>query len=197
MSPLYLLWFGWMVSAIAWAIAWSLHGVSKDRPSTNMDYANRTALTLGVILLFELHPGFLERYMRLWVLPENSGWIETLIAYVGFGLSWWAHITLGRKAQRKTVSDGPYQVVRHPMFLGISIAAFSTAAMRGTIDAFLGAILITIGWYLRAQVEEETLRQKLGTAYEAYAAKTAMLVPYLWLRPFSVGRPPHDGGSLP
>ena len=193
MSPLYLLWFGWMVSAVAWAVAWSLHGVAKDRKSTNMDYANRAALTLGVILLFELHPGFLERYMRLWVLPEDAGWTETLVAYVGFALSWWAHLTLGRKAQRKVVSDGPYSVVRHPMFLGITIAAFATAALHGTIDGFLGAILMTVGWYLRAQMEEEILHEKFGAAYTAYAARTAMMVPYVWLDPISVGRPPHGG----
>ena len=51
--------------------------------------------------------------------------------------------------------------------------------MRGTIDVFVGAILVTLGWYWRAQREEETMRETVGAAaYDEYAARTPMLVPF-------------------
>jgi protein-S-isoprenylcysteine O-methyltransferase Ste14 len=80
------------------------------------------------------------------------------------------------------------------MFLGIIIAAFAHAFMRGTIDVMLGAIIFALGWYWRAQVEEETLREELGAAaYDAYAARTAMMVPFVWFSPFRVGAPGRGG----
>ena len=198
MSAQYALWIGWIVCALAWAIAWSLHGRASGRKPTNLDYANRALIAVGIILLGEFHTGILERYHWLWHgVPEWMAWLLTFIAYLGFALAWWSYATVGKRAQRAVVQDGPYQYVRHPMFLGIIVAAFAHAAMRGTIDVLLGAILIATGFYLRAQVEEEVLRVKLGPAYDSYAAKTAMMVPFIWLTPFSVGQPPRDAGSLP
>ena len=44
------------------------------------------------------------------------------------------------------------------------------------------AALMAAGWYLRARLEEEFLRAELGAdAYERYARRTAMLVPFIRL----------------
>jgi protein-S-isoprenylcysteine O-methyltransferase Ste14 len=194
MSAQYVLWLGWVVSAVAWALAWALWGNPKKSRSTKLDYANRAALTVGVILLFEIHTGILERYHWLWRTSEGMSWIFVLIAYLGFALAWWSHIALGHNARRAVVHSGPYRYVRHPMFLGIIIAAFAHAFMRGTIDVMLGAIIFTLGWYWRAEVEEEILRQELGAAsYDAYANRTAMMVPFVWFGPFRVGAPGRGG----
>jgi protein-S-isoprenylcysteine O-methyltransferase Ste14 len=37
-----------------------------------------------------------------------------------------------------------------------------------------------VGWFIKARVEERFLRTELGAdAYDAYARKTAMLVPFV------------------
>ncbi len=181
MSPLYLLWFGWLFSALCWAAAWAYGGNPKQRRATRLDYANRLALMVGVVLLLGLHPGYLERYLWLWHTSDSQAWIETLVAYLGFALAWWSYGAMGKKARRRIARNGPYRIVRHPMFLGIIIAGFAHAAVRGTFDAFLGAILMALGWYWRAQVEEDTLREELGPgAYDAYASRTAMFIPFIW-----------------
>ncbi len=46
--------------------------------------------------------------------------------------------------------------------------------------AILGATLLTLSWYVKARLEERFLRAELGAeAYDAYARKTAMLVPFV------------------
>ncbi len=181
MSPLYVLWFGWIVSTISWAAAWSYAGNPKERASTKLDYYNRAALTVGFILLLGIHPGLLERYMWLWHSTDGFGWIMTLVAFLGLALAWWSFIAMGRQDRRAVVQSGPYRFVRHPMFVGIIIAAFAHAIFRGTIDAFLGAFLMTYGWYLRAQSEEIAMQEEVGAAaYEDYARRTAMFIPFVW-----------------
>jgi protein-S-isoprenylcysteine O-methyltransferase Ste14 len=52
--------------------------------------------------------------------------------------------------------------------------------MRGTALAWLGAGVMTLGWYVKARMEEEFLREELGAeAYGAYAQRVPMLVPLL------------------
>src|SRR6266478_3046815 len=75
---------------------------------------------------------------------------------------------------------GLYWFVRHPIYTGIIIASFATAIDKGTYVALAGAVLMLVGWFIKARVEERFLRTELGPeAYDAYARKTAMLVPFV------------------
>jgi protein-S-isoprenylcysteine O-methyltransferase Ste14 len=78
------------------------------------------------------------------------------------------------------VNTGPYRVVRHPIYTGIIIATFATAIDKGTYVAVAGAVLMLVGWFIKARVEERFLRVQLGVdAYDAYARRTAMLIPFV------------------
>jgi protein-S-isoprenylcysteine O-methyltransferase Ste14 len=71
------------------------------------------------------------------------------------------------------------------MYLGLIFAAFATAIEKGTSYALFGAAILTFGFYTKARREERFLRVELGEdAYDEYARKTAMLVPF-------TGRPPN------
>ena len=66
------------------------------------------------------------------------------------------------------------------IYLGVIFAAFTTAIEKGTPFALLGAAIITLAFYTKARREERFLRAELGEdAYDAYARKTAMLVPFV------------------
>jgi protein-S-isoprenylcysteine O-methyltransferase Ste14 len=113
-------------------------------------------------------------------------WVLVAIAVAGFAFTWWARFHLGRlwsssvsrKADHRIVDTGPYGIVRHPIYTGIIVASAATAAQRGTAPAWLGMALMTLGWYIKARLEERFLRDELGAdAYDAYARRVPMLVP--------------------
>ena len=59
-------------------------------------------------------------------------------------------------------------------------AALATAAERGTAAGWAGFVVMTAGWIVKARLEEQFLREELGaTAYDAYAGRVPMLVPFL------------------
>jgi protein-S-isoprenylcysteine O-methyltransferase Ste14 len=112
------------------------------------------------------------------------------VAMVGFLFTWWARIVLGRlwsstvsrKEHHHLVDTGPYALVRHPIYTGLMLAAFATAMLRGTVEACIGATVMMLGWYIKARLEEEFLREQLGAdTYGAYARRVPMLVPFLRL----------------
>lgn len=126
----------------------------------------------------------------LWTLPPNAKWTMVAVAAFGFLFCWWARIHLGRlwsgsvtrKEGHHVVDTGPYRIVRHPIYTGVLTAALATMAVRGTPLAAAGLALLIVGYFLKGRLEERFLRAELGAeAYDAYARKTAMLVPFVRL----------------
>ena len=124
----------------------------------------------------------------LWSLSDDAKWAMVGVAALGFLFCWWARIHLGRfwsgsvtrKEDHRVIDSGPYAIVRHPIYTGVIAAALATMAVRGTQLAVAGTALLVVGYYLKGRLEERFLRAELGAeAYDAYARKTAMLVPFV------------------
>jgi protein-S-isoprenylcysteine O-methyltransferase Ste14 len=59
------------------------------------------------------------------------------------------------------------------------LSVYATAAAKGTILGLLGALLITLGVWMKARLEEGWLRKELHPgAYDDYRRKVPMLVPF-------------------
>nr|WP_280178209.1 MULTISPECIES: isoprenylcysteine carboxylmethyltransferase family protein [Mesorhizobium] len=105
---------------------------------------------------------------------------------MGLIFSWWARIHLGRlwsasvtaKADHRIVDTGPYGLVRHPIYTGLLLALLATMAAKGTVWGIAGVALLTIGIVMKAKLEERFLRGELGPAYDDYARRVPMLVPF-------------------
>ena len=116
---------------------------------------------------------------------ELSGLLGEPLA--GLLFTWWARISLGslwsgsvsRKEGHTVIQNGPYRLVRHPIYTGLILAAFAQAIQIGQAANLLGALLMTFGFWLKARLEERFLSQELGPeAYADYRRRTPMLVPF-------------------
>ena len=172
-------WVLWMAAAV-----WSDRAV--NRPPLRSHILYRLLPVLGGALLLGRFGGQAGE-LTLWHTPGAISWAMVAAAIAGFAFTCWARIHLGRlwsssvsrKADHRIVESGPYGIVRHPIYTGIIVASAATAAQRGTARAWLGMALMTLGWYIKARLEERFLRDELGAAaYEAYARRVPMLVPY-------------------
>ncbi len=186
----------WVLWALSWVAASLWANRTVKRPGAAREIPYRVLTTLGfVLLLFVVVrrgsvssaglPAFLARHY--WTLPDEAGWAMIGLATLGFLFCWWARLHLGRlwsgsitrKEGHHVVDTGPYALVRHPIYTGLLTAGLATMIVRGDLGAITGFILLTLGYYLKARVEEGFLRQELGAAdYDAYAARVPMLVPF-------------------
>ncbi|HVU19321.1 MAG TPA: isoprenylcysteine carboxylmethyltransferase family protein, partial [Rhizomicrobium sp.] len=96
-------------------------------------------------------------------------------ARIWLGALWSGQVT--KKEDHRVIDTGPYRIVRHPIYTGILIAIYATAALKGTVLALAGALLITIGLWMKARLEERFLRDELGRDYDAYRTRVPMLMP--------------------
>jgi protein-S-isoprenylcysteine O-methyltransferase Ste14 len=191
MAPIfaiYLVWAVWLVSW--WAAALWAHPAVKHAGLLS-EFFYRAFAVVGTILLFGFYSNRYDMVYRFWRTPTGLlGWAMLALVVAGFSFSWWARVYLGplwssgitRKDDHRVIDTGPYALVRHPIYTGITLASFATAIAYGTPSSFLGAALMTIGWIIKARLEERFLRKELGPeAYDDYARHVPMLVPFLKL----------------
>lgn len=78
------------------------------------------------------------------------------------------------------VSRGVYRRIRHPLYASLLCFAWGVALKNPTAASVLLGVLVSICLYLTARAEERESRVKFGEAYEAYAARTRMFIPFLF-----------------
>ena len=110
----------------------------------------------------------------------NLNFTNTLCCIVGwvlFSLGMYVHY-LSHKVHPKAHEDisaieyvatkGPYSWVRHPGYLGLTLAFFGIAIAFVSIPALIVAISLTISHCIQAVREEDLMLRKFGEVYARY-----------------------------
>jgi protein-S-isoprenylcysteine O-methyltransferase Ste14 len=186
-SPLSAMQSLWSLWAVSWILAARWSSRTQARPRFDSELLYRVPTVVGVALLF-VSARTVKFGPALWAMPEVVSWCLVAVTAAGFGFCWWARIHLGRlwsssvtrKADHHIVDTGPYALVRHPIYTGIIMAAAAMAILEATLASFAGFVLVVLGFWLKAKLEERFLRTELGPeAYDAYGRRTGMLFPRL------------------
>ena len=144
--------------------------------------ANFSAFGLFVCSLL-IFPGSSETFMALPLALSGC-----LLALAGAAIVLRSRVALGSawsfvpKADADTglITSGPYHLVRHPIYSGLSLLALGEALAFGSWPAclvVLSGIVPTFVW--RAQAEETLLIRAFGERYELYRQRTKMIIPHL------------------
>ena len=74
-------------------------------------------------------------------------------------------------------TGGPYQFLRHPIYMGLNLLAIGTALWVPTPIVWAAAGLMLFGSDLRGRAEEALLTTAFGAEYLTYCARTRRFVP--------------------
>jgi protein-S-isoprenylcysteine O-methyltransferase Ste14 len=122
---------------------------------------------------------------------RHPGWLAVPHALVQLGGIWLiarsvrtinaldlAGIRLHRGSEKLQIS-GPYRLVRHPLYLGWTLAVFGAALMTGDRLAF--AVITTAYLVIAIPWEERLLRAAFGSDYQRYSRLVRWrIVPYVY-----------------
>ena len=208
MSPERAIGWAWAVWVLSWfaAAVWARR--TEKSAGLGAEALHLAVTCLGLFLVFARfgnfdgvpHRGpwaFEVPSALTWPVPPALGWALFAVAVAGFAFCWWARLHLGqlwsgsvtRKPGHRVVDTGPYALVRHPIYTGLILAAAATALDRGSAFNVAGAVLVIVGFWIKARLEERFLRAELGAqAYDDYARRVPMLVPQPFPPPGGRGR---------
>ncbi len=76
--------------------------------------------------------------------------------------------------------DGPFGVVRHPLYLAYLVAAAAPAIVAGRPVLLVTWLAVFVAIAMRATQEERRLHAQVGPAYAAYCREVKSLIPFIW-----------------
>ena len=119
-----------------------------------------------------------------WFGDAAHEWIE----YVGIGLivicilgRCWCSLYIGGKKVRELITNGPYSIVRNPLYFFSFLGAAGVGAQSGSL--VIAAVCVLLCWIVFATVvsrEETALVEVHGEAYAAYLKSTPRFLPNPW-----------------
>jgi protein-S-isoprenylcysteine O-methyltransferase Ste14 len=112
------------------------------------------------------------------VLAMGSVWfVSAAVRMLGKQWSITARVLEGHKL----ITEGPYSVVRHPIYTGMFGMLLATGlAISHWIGLLIAIVVFAIGTSIRVHSEERLLRGTFGAEFEAYARKVPALIPFLF-----------------
>lgn len=152
---------------------------------------------IRTIIFTVLIPGFWTVLLPYWLAPRGRrpdllgagavGWLLIVAgAALYFVTAFWGFAIRGQgtplpiDAPKKLVVEGPYRVVRNPMYWAVASVMLGEAAVFDSVALvewaagfFAGTVLFVLF------VEEPSLRQKFGEEYEEYCRNVPRLFPRL------------------
>ncbi len=78
------------------------------------------------------------------------------------------------------VKEGPYRIVRHPVYFGLSVAFIGTTIFMRSLPGLICVFLLFLpSAVYRAKLEEKALAEEFGYEWEAYIRKTGFFLPQI------------------
>jgi len=183
-APSYL----WLAAGLVWLVG----ALTAKRAERRQNLASRLRhLALEVPAFFLVFaqiswPAWLERRF----VPKPSiiaQWIGLGLTAAGIAFAIAARVWIGRnwsgrvtiKKQHELIQNGPYSLVRHPIYSGFLLALLGTAMVQGELHGLIGFALAALGWTFKLRTEEAFLAQQFGNEYLNYKQRVKALVPFV------------------
>ena len=123
------------------------------------------------------------------LLPRQDisvGWslASLLLIFGGVGYATYAVFHLGRSFSvmaeaRRLVTDGPYEKIRHPLYVGEALSMFGLM-LQFISPAAAMIVVVQLAFQLARMENEERVLSEMFPEYAAYASRTARVIPGIY-----------------
>jgi protein-S-isoprenylcysteine O-methyltransferase Ste14 len=168
---------------VAWA--WPFLAYKLRAPKREPDIT-ATSSNIGVAL--QLVTYFLAGVPGPTPNPEAVQALGVAIALLAVLISWASIRALGKQlrvqaglySDHELIRNGPYQIVRHPIYAGMLAMYVATALVRGTwLFALIGLAIFLVGTEIRVRIEDGLLASRFGKQFAEYQASVPAYIPFV------------------
>ncbi len=145
----------------------------------------RLAVCFALVYMPQFSLGWLG--YQLIVKGVATGLAGNFICAIGLLFAVWARRTINSNwndttaltKRHKLVQQGPYRLVRHPIYTGLLLIWLGSAITLGEARGFLALVITFWGLWNKLQQEEALLCQQYPIRYPEYKQKVKTLIPFL------------------
>ncbi len=135
---------------------------------------------VGILARRRVIAGFLLACLFLWVARPTPAFLACggLVALLGLAIRFWAsgHI----RKTRELAVDGPYSLVRNPLYVGSFVVGLGIILAGGLPWALVAFAVLFVAAYVRKMRQEEAhLANLFGEAFGEYCRRVPRFVPRL------------------
>ena len=177
----------WVAFLLYWRIkAGDTKATERLEPAASRMVRSLAFLAAIALLMLNHLPG---AWLYRSILPPGlwAFWIGATVTVGGLLFAIWARNHLGTnwsqsvtiKQDHQLIMSGPYAVVRHPIYTGILTGFLGSVIALAQVRGVVAFVLVAAALWYKLRMEEQWMRGQFGAAWEAYARRTAALVPFV------------------
>ncbi len=177
----------WILFAVIWLLAAFATKQSVYRESRLQRMRYVIPILLGGFLLAKGHR--LSDPLNHRVIPhvEALAWTGVVLCIAGFAFCIWARFTLGRnwsgvvtlKRGHELISDGPYALVRHPIYTGLLTMFVATVIVLGHVAGIIALPFVFVSLWIKLRYEEKLMLKQFPNEYAAYQQHVKRIIPFI------------------
>ena len=129
------------------------------------------------------------KLLDLRLLPNSNlfFWIGVFITISGLCFSALARKYLGKnwsqavtiKDDHQLITDGPYTIVRHPIYTGLLLGFIGTSIAVGELRGLIADVLVFSVLLFKLKLEDKWLLEQFGESYKIYCQKVSAFIPFI------------------
>jgi protein-S-isoprenylcysteine O-methyltransferase Ste14 len=181
----------WSIFLGFWIVKSRSVKVTAERASSRqrLTYMAPTLIGAALLILGSRKPDVETLLTRtLWPQTPVIQWIAAALVFAGLLLTLRARVVLGRnwsahvvlKEDHELVTNGPYALVRHPIYTGLLLMLVGSAVIVGTVASMLGFAFVILGLLIKLGQEEAIMLRQFPDTYPAYRQQVKRLIPFVW-----------------
>jgi protein-S-isoprenylcysteine O-methyltransferase Ste14 len=178
----------WFLLGVVW-----LFGLRNAKPDARTQSLSSRLLELGLGgLAFSLV--FTHYFRSGWpgfsFAPTSAitGGVGLFLVLMGVSFAIWARLQLGGnwsaavtvKEGHTLIRQGPYTIVRHPIYSGLLLSLLGVAVIVGEVRGLLGVGVFFLALWFKSSMEERFMLEEFGAEYRGYQQRVKALVPYVF-----------------
>jgi protein-S-isoprenylcysteine O-methyltransferase Ste14 len=177
----------WLVFTLVWVIGATTSKRTTQREPIRNRIVHGGLLALAFLLLFQSsHWGRLD--VRFVPKTEAVRLCGLILTALGLAFAIWARLAIGRnwsgivtiKEDHQLIRQGPYRLVRHPIYFGILVAMLGTAIGYGRVACLVGVPVAFLAFWKKTRLEERFMIAQFGAQYIQYQREVKGFVPGLF-----------------
>jgi len=175
---------------ITWGAWWIIAARNSKQKAEEQDAKSRREYSILMTISFILLIADTSNvpFLNINIVPNALAPVGAFMCVLGLAFTLWARRTLAGnwsgevafKKEHELIEKGPYAIIRHPIYTGLTVMFIGTAIVVGMMAQLLGFVIALVSFRIKLRQEEELLVRHFPKEYPDYKKRTNALIPYIW-----------------